>query len=85
MNRPDLNIAQQLAEMASTLQRQRTGHAPKSVTVLEAGHLTMAEPSLGCFGPGGEFYFVGNAAWARFEGRGGEPSAPRPVPIFKTK
>ncbi len=34
MNRPDLTIAEQLAEMASALQLQRTGHAPKAVTVI---------------------------------------------------
>jgi uncharacterized protein YbcI len=34
MNMPDLTIAEQLAEMASALQLQRTGHAPKAVTVI---------------------------------------------------
>ena len=34
MNKPDLTIAEQLAEVASSLQLQRTGHAPKSVTVI---------------------------------------------------
>ena len=34
MNKPDLTIAEQLAEMASALQLQRTGHAPRAVTVI---------------------------------------------------
>lgn len=56
-----------------------------AVTVLEAGHLTMAAPSLGCIGPGGDFYFIGNAGWTRFENTDGAPSSPRSVPIFRTK
>ena len=57
----------------------------EKVTVLESGHITMAAPSLGCLGPGGDFYFVGNAGWTRFENTDGRPSAPRSVPIFRTK
>ena len=34
MNESELKIADQLAEVASRLQTQRTGHAPKSVTVV---------------------------------------------------
>lgn len=34
MNSPASNITEQLAEMASSLQQQRTGVAPKAVTVL---------------------------------------------------
>ena len=34
MNTSDLTIAEQLAEMASALQLQRTGHAPRAVTVI---------------------------------------------------
>ncbi len=34
MNKPELTIAEQLAEVASALQLQRTGHAPKAVTVV---------------------------------------------------
>jgi sugar lactone lactonase YvrE len=55
------------------------------VTVLEAAHLTMAAPSLGCVVNDGYFYFVGNAGWTRFENTDGQPSSPRSVPIFKTK
>ena len=54
----------------------------RAVTVLEAGHLTMAAPSLGCIGSGGDFYFIGNAGWSHFE-NDAAPSEPRPVPIFK--
>ncbi len=34
MNGTPLTIAQQIAEMASALQQQRTGHAPRAVTVV---------------------------------------------------
>lgn len=34
MNKPDSTFAEQLAEVASALQLQRTGHAPKAVTVI---------------------------------------------------
>ncbi|HVS51266.1 MAG TPA: hypothetical protein VHD62_02830 [Opitutaceae bacterium] len=56
-----------------------------SVTVLESAHLTMAAPSLGCVAGDGNFYFIGNAGWTRFENTNGEPSSPRSVPIFKTR
>jgi hypothetical protein len=56
-----------------------------AVAVLEAAHFTMAAPSLGCIATGGEFFFVGNAGWTRFEGTDGQPSAPRSVPVFHTK
>jgi hypothetical protein len=56
-----------------------------SVTVLESGHMTMAAPSLGCIGPDGHFFYVGNAGWTRFENTDGQPSSPRVVPIFRTK
>lgn len=55
------------------------------VAVLEAGHLTMSSPTGGCFGPGAEFYFIGNSGASRFALSEGEPSAPRPVPVFKTR
>ena len=56
-----------------------------AVAVLESAHFTMAAPSLGCIATGGEFFFVGNAGWTRFEGTDGSPSAPRSVPVFHTK
>jgi sugar lactone lactonase YvrE len=56
-----------------------------AITVLESGHITMAAPSLGCIAADGDFYYVGNAGWTRFENTDGEPSAPRMVPIFRTK
>src|SRR5438874_6269557 len=34
MKKPDSTIAQQLAQLASALQEQRTGHAPRAVTVV---------------------------------------------------
>lgn len=55
----------------------------RSVTVLESAHFTMAAPTLGCLGPAGDFYFVGNGGWHHFDG-GNEPTEPRPVPIFRT-
>jgi sugar lactone lactonase YvrE len=59
--------------------------AVAKVSVLESGHLTMAAPSLGCIGAGGDFYFIGNAGWTRFENSDGQASSPRSVPIFRTK
>ena len=56
-----------------------------SVAVLDSGHITMAAPSLGCIATGGDFYFVGNAGWTRFENTDGKSSEPRTVPIFRTK
>jgi uncharacterized protein YbcI len=55
MNEPKLTIAEQLAELASSHQVQRTGHAPQSVTVVLSddtlvftlhGALTPAEQTL---------------------------------------
>ncbi len=60
------------------------GETILAVTVLESGHITMAAPSLGCIATGGDFFCVGNAGWTRFEDTGGQPSAPRVVPIFRT-
>lgn len=61
------------------------GETCSGVTVLESAHLTMAAPSLGCIATGGEFFFVANAGWTRFENTDGRPSPPRSVPIFRTK
>jgi sugar lactone lactonase YvrE len=61
------------------------GETVSAVTVLEKGHPSMAEPSLGCIAADGDFYFIGNAGWMRFEGKEGQPTAPRLVPIFKTR
>ncbi len=65
------------------LQLDEAGETISTVTVVESAHLTMAAPSLGCIGSGGELYFIGNAGWTRFE-EGGEPSKPRTVPIFRS-
>jgi uncharacterized protein YbcI len=57
MNESDTTIAQQLAHVASDLQHQRTGHAPKAVTVVLSEDtlvvtlheaLTPAERTLAC-------------------------------------
>lgn len=56
-----------------------------AVTVIEAGHLAMAAPSLGCIAAGGDYYFIGNAGWTRFENTDAAPTPPRAVPIFRTK
>jgi hypothetical protein len=61
------------------------GEEVASVTVLESGHITMAAPSLGCIAVDGDFYYIGNAGWTRFEDTEGKPTAPRQVPIFRTK
>lgn len=55
------------------------------VRVLESGHVAMGAPSLGCLGPNGDFHFVGHAGWSRFTAADGAPTAPRLVPIFRTK
>jgi sugar lactone lactonase YvrE len=60
------------------------GENIETVTVLESGHITMAAPSLGCIATDGDFYFIGNAGWTRFENND-EPQAPRAVPVFRTK
>ncbi len=65
------------------LELEGAAEAIATVTVVESGHLTMAAPSLGCIASGGDFFFVGNAGWTRFEDTGGQPSTPRSVPIFK--
>jgi sugar lactone lactonase YvrE len=62
-----------------------TAETITEVKVLENGHLQMAAPSLGTVGPGGEIYFIGNAGWTAFENREAKPTAPRSVPIYKTK
>jgi sugar lactone lactonase YvrE len=56
-----------------------------AVTVLESGHIAMGAPSLGCIGTAGDFYFIGNAGWSRFADSEAKPTAPRQVPIFRTK
>jgi sugar lactone lactonase YvrE len=61
------------------------GEAVTAVTVLESAHLNMPAPALGCVALGGDLYFIGNAGWSRFEGEDVKPTAPRPIPIFKTK
>jgi hypothetical protein len=45
----------------------------------------MGDPSLGCIGTEGHFYFIGNAGWSRFTDSESKPTAPRQVPIFRTK
>jgi hypothetical protein len=55
------------------------------VTVIESAHLTMAAPALGCGATGGNFFFVGNSGWSRFDEAGSGPTPPRLVPIFRTK
>lgn len=55
------------------------------VRVLESGHVAMGAPSLGCLGPNGDFHFVGHAGWSRFTAGDGAPTAPRLVPVFRTK
>jgi sugar lactone lactonase YvrE len=55
------------------------------VKILESGHLNMPAPSLGCIATDGQFFYVGNAGWTRFEGTNGAPTSPRLVPIFRTK
>jgi streptogramin lyase len=61
------------------------GEAIAAVTVLEAAHLTMAAPALGCLGPGENLFFVGHAGWSNFDGAGASSTRPRPVPVFRTK
>lgn len=62
-----------------------TAESIGAVTVIESGHITMAAPSLGCIATGGHFFFIGNAGWTRFENTEGQPTAPRSVPVFRTK
>ncbi len=62
-----------------------SGEAVAKVAVLESAHLNMPAPALGCLATGGDLFLVGNAGWSRFEGEEVKPTAPRPVPIFKTR
>ena len=62
-----------------------SGEAVTAVLVLESAHLNMPSPSLGCLATDGDFFFIGNAGWSRFEGEEIKPTAPRPVPVFHTK
>jgi len=62
-----------------------SGTEVAEVQVLESGHLTMAAPSLGCIGPDGQFFYIGNAGWTRFENTDASATAPRSVPIFRTR
>ncbi len=62
-----------------------SGESVTTVAVLESAHLNMPAPALGCVALGGDLYFIGNAGWSRFEGEEVKPTAPRPIPIFKTK
>lgn len=62
-----------------------SGDSIVGVTVLESGHIAMGAPSLGCIGPEGDFYFIGNAGWSRFADGDAQPTPPRQVPIFRTK
>ena len=55
-----------------------------AVTVLESGHIAMGAPSLGCIATEGDFFFIGNAGWSRFDSEA-QPTKPRQVPIFRTK
>ena len=48
-------------------------------TASGAPELTQVNGQAECTGDD-QFYFVGNAGWGRFEGNGGEPSAPRRSP-----
>jgi hypothetical protein len=56
-----------------------------AVAVLESAHLNMPAPTLGCIATDGNFFFVGNANWTHFDDPGATATAPRPVPIFRTK
>jgi hypothetical protein len=67
------------------IQLDDAAEAILDVKALESGHVAMGAPSLGCIGPGGDFYFVGNAGWSRFLSTEGKPTAPRLVPIFRSK
>ena len=55
------------------------------VSVLQSGHLAMGAPALGCFATAGDFFFIGNSGWSRFSGPDAQPTAPRQVPIIRTK
>src|SRR5262249_15005103 len=62
-----------------------SAEAVSRAEVLEAAHLNMPSPSLGCLGPGGQYYFIRNAKWTHFDEPGAKASSPRSVPIFMTK
>ena len=62
-----------------------TNDAVVEMNILESSHLNLTAPSLGCIGPDGNFFFVGNANWTHFDEPGATATPPRPVPIFKTK
>jgi hypothetical protein len=64
---------------------EASGEAVAEVKVLESAHLNMPAPALACVATGGDLFLVGNAGWSRFEGEDVKPTAPRPVPVFKTK
>jgi hypothetical protein len=68
-----------------SLEIDPSGEAISAVTALESGHIAMGAPSLGCIGPAGDFYFIGNAGWSRFQDSEAKPTAPRQVPIFRTQ
>jgi sugar lactone lactonase YvrE len=56
-----------------------------AVGVVESGHIAMGAPSLGCIATDGDFHFIGNAGWSRFTDSDAKPTAPRQVPVFRTK
>ncbi len=66
------------------IQLDAGGKTATEINVLESGHLVMAEPALACT-VGDELEFIGNAGWSRFEQPSPRPTAPRPVPILRTK
>ncbi len=55
------------------------------VGVLQSGHLAMGAPAQGCFAMAGDFFFIGNSGSSRFTGPDAQPTAPRQVPIMRTK
>jgi streptogramin lyase len=61
------------------------GESVAAVKVIEGAHLNMPAPALGCIATGGDLFFIGIAGWSRFEGEEVKATAPRPVPVFKTK
>ncbi len=58
------------------------GDRPDAVTVLEAGHSAMTDPTLGTV-VNGAFVFIGNAGWELFAAPGARPAA-RDVLILST-
>jgi hypothetical protein len=80
-------IAVQNATMPKRVLRiilERGGAALGSVQVIDSGHLVVGDPSKGCIGPGGDFFFIANTGWVRF-GSKSEPGEPRPVAVFRSK